>query len=189
MKVDHADILKKVRKNIKIIEKDNIKNFFKESTYINQQNKKQPCFICTLDGVKMILDSTRNYINKKELLEWYEEEKGDKSIQNIILYDRKEKYFVDELEEVLNAMNVKCVRQYPILTYRIDLFLPKLNIAIEYDENEHKNYSYEKQELRQDNIEKEMGCHFIRLSDSESNLHNIGVVMADLMREISNMKQ
>ena len=83
---------------------------------------------------------------------------------------RKENNFLNELEEVLKPISITGIRQYNVLTYHIDFYIPKLNLAIEYDENEHRNYTYENHELRQKNIENELHCKFIRLSDSFNNL-------------------
>ena len=77
-------------------------------------------------------------------------------------------------------MNIKCIRQFRVLKYYVDLFIPDFNLVIEYDEGDHKDYAYENQELRQINVEKEIGCKFIRLSDFDSNLHNIGIVMNEI---------
>lgn len=79
-------------------------------------------------------------------------------------------------------MDIKGIRQYPILSYRIDYYIPSLKLAIEYDEGDHKYYTYENQELRQKNIENELKCTFIRLSDSNSNLYNIGLVMSQILK-------
>jgi very-short-patch-repair endonuclease len=68
------------------------------------------------------------------------------------------------------------------LSYRIDYYIKDLNIAIEYDENEHKNYTYEQQELRQAEIEKELGCRFIRVSDKNSDEYNIGLIIKELFQ-------
>ena len=43
-----------------------------------------------------------------------------------------------------------------------------MNITIEYDENGHASYKYEEHEGRQKEIEKELGCKFIRVTDKES---------------------
>lgn len=62
------------------------------------------------------------------------------------------------LKEYINDRNadkiLKIEEQYKVLNYRIDFFMPYFNIAIEYDENNHKNYTYEQQEGRQKEIEK-----------------------------------
>lgn len=68
------------------------------------------------------------------------------------------------------------------MPYYIDCYIPALNLAIEYDEGDHKYYTYENQELRQKNIENELKCTFIRLSDSNSNLYNIGLVMSQILK-------
>ncbi len=102
-----------------------------------------------------------------------------KSNKEILIVEppRKELVFLDQLESALKPFNIKGIRQYNILTYRIDYYIPKLNIAIEYDENDHKQYTYKQHELRQKLIEKELGCGFIRVSDSKSDAYNIGLVI------------
>ena len=126
------------------------------------------------------MDNLRNYENKSSLLLWFKDH-ADKEV-DIILYNRPEIYFIDELEQVLCGMDIKGIRQYPILSYRIDYYIPSLKLAIEYDEGDHKYYTYENQELRQKNIENELKCTFIRLSDSNSNLYNIGLVMSQILK-------
>ena len=93
---------------------------------------------------------------------------------------RREVEFIEELELALQPFGLEGLKQYSILNYRIDYYIPKLNIAIEYDENDHKDYSYEKHEGRQLEIEEELGCRFIRVSDKHSNAYNIGLVMKEM---------
>ena len=95
-----------------------------------------------------------------------------------VLRIRKENEFVHELEQFLKALNINDgIKQYKILNYRIDYYIPSLKIAIEYDENDHSGYSYEAQELRQKIIERELKCKFIRLSDKKTNAFNLGLVV------------
>lgn len=106
---------------------------------------------------------------------------GLKAIDKIGVCDgAKETNFLYELEESLKSFNIKGIRQYHVLSYRIDYYIPSLNIAIEYDENNHKNYTYEQHKGRQKKIEKELGCKFIRISDSKSNSYNIGYVIKNI---------
>ena len=58
---------------------------------------------------------------------------------------------------------------------------PNLNIAIEYDENDHNAYTYEQHEGRQKEIEKELGCKFIRVTDKNSDEYSIGFVLKELL--------
>ena len=90
---------------------------------------------------------------------------------------RKEIVFLDKLEGVIGKIGI---RQYRVFNYRIDYYIPNLNIAIEYDENDHKNYTYEQQEGRQKKIEKELGCRFIRISDKNSDEFNIECIISNL---------
>lgn len=99
-----------------------------------------------------------------------------------ILKDRKEPNFIEMLEEVLNPLDIIGIRQYSVLNYKIDYYIPNLKLAIEYDENDHKGYTYEEQEGRQKEIEKILGCNFIRLSDKNSHLYNIGLVMKGVIK-------
>lgn len=96
------------------------------------------------------------------------------------LKTRKELEFLDKLEQVLQPFKIQSERQYCIKTYRIDCYISSLNIAIEYDENNHQNYTYESHEGRQKEIEKSLGCRFIRVSDNYSDEYNIGCVLKSL---------
>ncbi len=95
----------------------------------------------------------------------------------IVINDVKEINFLDMLEDFLLVFGITGIRQYKVLNYRIDYYIPSLKIAIEYDENDHSGYSYESQELRQKIIEKELKCKFIRLSDKEENAFNLGLAV------------
>ena len=70
--------------------------------------------------------------------------------------------------------------QYSVFQYRIDIYLPDFNIAIEYDENAHKHYTYETQELREMNIKNEIGCKFIRVTDEYSIDEAVSIILSEL---------
>ena len=79
--------------------------------------------------------------------------------------------------------NVKIESQYPVerdgyganFNYYVDFYLPELNLAIEYDEKQHyKPKHVKKDKNRQNYIEKQLGCDFLRINDSEfMENHNI----------------
>ena len=173
---------RKTKSLIDLLQQRNLdkQEYFIDSTYKDKSGKKNKLYICTLKGIKLFMDNLRNYENKSALLLWFENH-ADKKM-DIILYNRPEIYFLDELEQVLCDMNIKSIRQYSVLPYYIDCYIHALNLAIEYDEGDHKYYTYENQELRQKNIENELKCTFIRLSDSNSNLYNIGLVMSQILK-------
>ena len=119
----------------------------------------------------------------------------DEGILNFVLKDyfrsnkytlsftyKKEIRFLDILEEALKPFDIKGVRQYTVLKYRIDYYIPSLNIAIEYDENNHKYYSYEEHQGRQKEIEEKIGCRFIRVSDEETHFYNVGYVIKEMFK-------
>ncbi len=98
------------------------------------------------------------------------------------IHTRKEIEFLDELEDALSPFNIKGIRQYSVIDnkYRIDYYIPSLNIAIEYDENNHRYYSYEKHEGRQKEVEDQLKCKFIRVNDNNTNSYNIGFVIKNI---------
>ena len=101
-------------------------------------------------------------------------------LNDVTLHSRKEIEFIDKLERALLAFNVTGKKQHNILDYKIDYYIPSLNVAIEYDENGHKDYTYEAHELRQELIQKELGCRFIRVTDNKDDEFNIGLVIKEL---------
>lgn len=100
---------------------------------------------------------------------------------DLIALSRDEIEFLDLLESVLEPFGYNCIRQYNCNDYRIDLYIEDLKVAIEYDENNHSNYSYESQEGRQKEIEKSLGCRFIRVGDKNSHAYNVGLIMKQLL--------
>ena len=97
-----------------------------------------------------------------------------------VLTSREEIEFIDQLEETLKPFNLIGIRQYKINSYMIDYYIPSLNLAIEYDENDHKSYSYEAHEGRQKEIEDTLKCRFIRVTDNNTNNFNIGLVLKEM---------
>ena len=99
----------------------------------------------------------------------------------LIALSRDEIEFLDLLESVLESFGYNCIRQYKCNSYRIDLYIEDLKVAIEYDENSHNGYSYESQEGRQKEIEESLGCRFIRVGDKNSHAYNVGLIMKQLL--------
>lgn len=114
-------------------------------------------FILSERGYSKLVKFMNNYISEEkgkmieEIMKKYFE-----SSTPIIINEgtRKEIEFIEDLKNILGAINVKGKKQYYINGYRIDYYIPLYNIAIEYDENGHKNYTYSEHEGRQREIEK-----------------------------------
>lgn len=108
---------------------------------------KRKRLIYNLQGIMFIIQSSQV---KKELKEKFlmkiQDKIGNKEL--IVITERKELSFVNDLEEFLSAFNVKGIAQYKIDDkYRIDYYIPDLKIAIEYDESGHKDYDREKERM------------------------------------------
>jgi very-short-patch-repair endonuclease len=88
---------------------------------------------------------------------------------------------IPELQFVNNICSMfvgeEFITQYPILSYRIDLYMPKYNLAIEFDEQGHK-YRTEADIIRQDAIEHRLGCTFIRVKDTDDQFAAAGRIYA-----------
>lgn len=142
------------------------------------------------DGVIGLIQrcNTLSYNKKQKITNWLID---NGFIENkIFVESRKEINFLDKLEQSLIPFNIEGIRQYSINggKYRIDYYIPKLNIAIEYDKNGHKYYTYEQQKGRQTYIEKELGCKFIRISDKHNDEYNIGVILKEMFEIDSNIR-
>ena len=182
MGVNHYDLLKKIegakdRKGyMQIIGDKN--EYFIQNTYKDASGKMNKKYNITPKGIKLILDNTRNYKNKEKLYKYY----NNLNLENneVILYNREEIDFINMLEDALKPFGLKGIKQYKVKSYRIDYYIESANIAIEYDEADHINYSYEKHEGRQREIEKELGCRFIRISNNDNNAYNIGKVIKEI---------
>lgn len=145
--------------------------YWTKSSYVDKKGQSRKCYEITKNGCELIIQRSRKDIKLEKLIEL-----AGNMETPIVLSERKEIGFIKQLEEFLSEYNIKGIKQYPILNYRIDYYIPELKLAIEYDENNHNSYSYDKQEGRQKQIEKELGCKFIRLSDNCSDLKNIAKV-------------
>ncbi len=141
---------------------------------ISEITKKNP------ELSKYFIESS--YISKDgRCLKQYEmDDMGVDILKNRFKYNvrsaRFEYKYLNEIEDFLNVMDIE---QYQVDNYRIDLFIPKYNIAIEIDEKEHK-YKQECDRIRQKYIEKQIHCKFIRINEDES----CGSVIARITKEM-----
>lgn len=92
---------------------------------------------------------------------------------------RFEYKYLNEIQDFLDAVSIEYIPQYSVGNYRIDLYIPKFNLAIEIDEEEHK-YKKEYDCKRQNYIENQIHCKFIRVIEGES----CGCVIARIVKEL-----
>lgn len=140
------------------------------------------------EDVLLLLQKSKTLSTKKKNTIKKEMENLGIIKNKIILESREEIEFLDILENALIPFNIKGKKQYSILNYKIDYYMPSLNIAIEYDENGHKYYSYERHEKRQIEITNKLNCKFIRVTDEQSHAYNVGYIIKEIfnLRGIAN---
>ena len=82
----------------------------------------------------------------------------------------------DTLKNIIDAfINEEIILQYAVNNYRIDLYFPKYNLAIECDEDHHKKYLLS-DKIREDNIKETINdCKFIRYKpyDKDFNIFKV----------------
>ena len=147
------------------------------SVYDGKQNRNM--IIVNESGLYQLIAKSKT-ITKKQKEDSINFFKKFGMLNDVTLHSRKEIEFIDKLERALLAFNVTGKKQHNILDYKIDYYIPSLNVAIEYDENGHKDYTYEAHELRQELIQKELGCRFIRVTDEKNDEFNVGLVIKEL---------
>ncbi len=98
---------------------------------------------------------------RKSVIKYIKETRGN-IYPNI---GKNEKQILDELEL---SLGFKIYRQFEVEGYFVDGYIPKLRLAIEIDEKKFhgKNKTKDKDKIRQKEIEKALGCKFIRIKDN-----------------------
>ena len=125
----------------------------------------------TTKQLQKLIQSTNRIIERK----WYDI--AGISIHNVIL--TKEQETIDFIADCFRYCT-SIVLQKKVGNYKIDLYFPEYNIAVECDEFGHSDRNQQYEEARQKAIEKEIGCKFIRYNpDSE------GFVISSVISEIN----
>ncbi len=76
--------------------------------------------------------------------------------------------------------HLRTVQQYKVGPYYIDLYFPDYRIAVECDEEGHRRYSPKDERKRQNYIEQELNCTFVRYNPDASNF-NVGDVINQII--------
>lgn len=96
-------------------------------------------------------------------------------------YVAAESSFVQLIQETFFG---ECILiQYVVDKYYIDLFFPKYNLAVEFDEHRHK-WSAGEDVSRQKYISDQIGCTFLRVSESESVFRSINRIFTVIKNSI-----
>lgn len=146
------------------IKENNLVRDLIESGFLSQPqvNASDSIYLLSEKGY-MILNQIveESSIAKKVLVEYFKSDIKEFAL----IANRKEIMFKLSVEEVLEDI-CNVLSQYYVKGYFIDIYLPEYNLAIEFDEEYHKNQQKEDL-IRQDEIEEELGCKFIRVSEDE----------------------
>ena len=83
-------------------------------------------------------------------------------------YNKKACEVFEEINKVMgwSGQHAENRGEKRVLSYWVDYYEPNLNLVIEYDELHH-NRQVEEDQIRQEEIEQELNCTFIRIPDGE----------------------
>lgn len=182
MKIRHSDLLRKINEINKDFKKNKITQyeFWMEGTYVDLRGAKRKEYQISLKGIQTIIDRTTNTLKNKKLIEFY----NLHSSKKIILIDRLETSFLEKLQNFMNGIGIKIELQKQCLngSYRIDAYIEKYNLAIEYDGEFHQQMRNKKRDIeRQTDIEKALKCKFIRVNSQNTDEYNIGLIMKEIL--------
>ncbi len=158
--------------DLKSFNKNKIPKEYLSYMYIPSKRFSQRVVIIDEKGLQIMFSST----NKPEV-------KGlsIKLQLPLAIFQRKE---VDILDTISRAFSDEdSIREYRVGTYRIDLYFPKYKLAVECDENNHKNYEVLGEKLRELSIKEILKCTFLRFNPDDPEF-NIGEPINKIMNHI-----
>lgn len=171
--------IKNVRKSVaKFDESKVVTGLMRETlnikSYKFSKNKKlieDPTMILlTLSGAKRLIASSRSLIAQ--------------NLCNDIRYNFHKKVpeldFINKIQTIFSTEIFEL--QKCVLSYRIDLFMPKYNLAIEFDESHHK-YQGEQDKSRENDIIAKIGCKFLRFIQSDDIYSAAGRIYAEIHKK------
>lgn len=106
---------------------------------------------------------------------------SDIEIKFIKRYLPEETETIDFVYETLSS-SFTLKKQYKVLNYRIDLYIIEKKIAIECDENNHKDRDQQYEKKRENDIIEAIGCKFIRFNPNDKTF-KLSTLMASILKE------
>lgn len=168
------------------------KNYRKASgDHVNINDKFKLSYICKEEKINYSTYTHNElntiYINKKGLITLLAETR--KNINPLFLQFIKENFNIifnitkryTKEQETINDIcrvfkHLQHITQYKVDTYFIDLYFPEFNIAIECDENGHKDRSQKREGERETYITDKLKCKFYRFNPDDKNFHILDVI-------------
>lgn len=161
---EHKNVLNAIRNLLK--RNPELCEHFTKSFYYDKKHEKRPVYVFD-EYSKTIMENKFKYNIRSARFEYK---------------------MLNEICDFLNRLHIKYIKQYPILAYKIDLFLPNYNVCIEYDEKAHK-FKQEYDRNRENNIIENIGCKFIRIKEDETVGTAIARILEIIGGEIFNAKR
>lgn len=145
-----------------------------ERLIIDMGGLRGKCNFVTKSGIYRIIANSHKGMAVKIRNKWDLEKYSN---------NNKESIFMSYMTDMLSLFGIESKCQYYIKPYFIDLYIPKYNIAIEYDEYQHgKPNNILKDRERENYIRTKLECKFIRLNSSYSNIKNEVIVLKQIFK-------
>ena len=161
----YKDLKQAIRKNFGDDDKMRLVDFYEDSEKLNH-NEKNTIYINEA-GLRSLLCKSR-LPNASKLAKKF----------NIDLHGHK--YECKESESIGAIMKAfsgeKMNKEHPVLDYRIDLYFPDYNLAIECDENGHSDRSPAEERRRQRRITKKINCQWLRFNPDSDDFNIFQVI-------------
>ena len=139
------------------------------------------------DLIERIVKNCRGVKKCKDDTDRKEKEKQRENFRILLGFKENDIYLIKEqsvlrtIMEVFEEENMQI--QYGVLGYKIYLYFHDHKLAVEIDEKGHKNRNINDEIQRQNALEKNLGCEFIRINLDKKNF-NIFKVINEINRHI-----
>lgn len=173
---EHKNVIRDIEDETSKLGSEISQLIFQESEYTNERGRKYKMYNLSRDGVKHMAKKYK-YITHQQMSLL-----GLSDIDVIYNHTRFEMAFGDMLTEALREIDLEATQQYNVDGYRIDFYIQSLNLAVEYDEEQH--FTFENQKIdseRQAYIEEKIGAKFIRCDYRDSDIKNVMKVLKEVM--------
>lgn len=134
-----------------------------------------------LNGLRRFITMS-NTSNKSKFIDILKD-KGYLYKDEVFEYARKEVVLMEHLNKMLQPMGYSLETQKIDDNYRLDAYIPELDLVIEYDENSHSHYDLDKEHVRELYI-KNKYRHSLRLTDFDDLMTNLGKIMKKIIEVV-----
>lgn len=156
----------------------------KEEIKYTSNSRSKPVYYVNEEVVRYLRDTATTTTDRLGYQKAYESIGGDPMVMNVMT--RHEDLFSDKLHDLMSVLGVELEREYQILRFSVDFYLPEYNLVIEYDEPHHELKEHQiADEERQSSILKHTGAETIRLKSTDNDTINLGKVILKL-KELDN---